>query len=237
ERGARAGPHRRGQGEGRRGGAAMAAPIGCRGRGQPRLDRRPQRASAACAVLGIEGCRARVDLRDGDRPRRRGHPRELREPGDGGDAVRRTDAAGLRRSGRRTRRARRATGHRAHGRAGRGRCGDRLPRESVVGLDDRNGARRRRRHDAPAGAAGGGTRMKRLASVIGMPAENREEYERLHAAVWPAVLERLTRSNIRNYSIYRHGEVLFAYMEYVGDDFEADMAAIAADPATQEWWS
>ena len=79
--------------------------------------------------------------------------------------------------------------------------------------------------------------MKRLASVIGMPAENSEEYERLHAAVWPAVLERLTLSNIRNYSIYRHGEVLFAYMEYVGDDFEADMAAIAADPATQEWWS
>ena len=79
--------------------------------------------------------------------------------------------------------------------------------------------------------------MKRLASVIGMPAENREEYERLHAAVWPAVLERLTLSNIRNYSIYRYGEVLFAYMEYVGDDFEGDMAAIAADPATQEWWS
>jgi L-rhamnose mutarotase len=79
--------------------------------------------------------------------------------------------------------------------------------------------------------------MKRLASVIGMPAENREEYERLHAAVWPAVLERLALSNIRNYSIYRYGEVLFAYMEYVGDDFEADMAAIAADPATQEWWS
>ena len=79
--------------------------------------------------------------------------------------------------------------------------------------------------------------MKRLASVIGMPAENREEYERLHAAVWPAVLERLTLSNIRNYSIYRHGEVLFACMEYVGDDFEADMAAIAADPAPQEWWS
>jgi L-rhamnose mutarotase len=79
--------------------------------------------------------------------------------------------------------------------------------------------------------------MKRIASVIGMPAANREEYERLHAAVWPAVLERLTRSNIRNYSIFRHGEVLFAYMEYVGDDFDADMAAIAADPATQEWWS
>ena len=167
----------------------------------------------------------------------RGHPRELREPGDRGDAVRRADAAGLRRSRGRTRRARRPAGHRPHGRARRGRGGDRLPREPAVGFDDGNRPRRRRRHDAPAGAPGGGARMKRLASVIGMPAENREEYERLHAAVWPAVLERLTLSNIRNYSIYRHGEVLFAYMEYVGDDFEADMAAIAADPATQEWWS
>ncbi|MRX44742.1 L-rhamnose mutarotase [Agromyces sp. Q22] len=79
--------------------------------------------------------------------------------------------------------------------------------------------------------------MRRLASVIGLPAANRAEYERLHAAVWPKVLERLALSNIRNYSIFRHGEVLFAYMEYVGDDLEADMAAIAADPTTQEWWS
>ncbi|GAA1054991.1 hypothetical protein GCM10017608_18430 [Agromyces luteolus] len=83
----------------------------------------------------------------------------------------------------------------------------------------------------------GVTRVRRLASVIGLPAEHREEYERLHADVWPKVLERLTLSNIRNYSIYRHGDVLFAYMEYVGDDLDADMAAIAADPTTQEWWS
>jgi L-rhamnose mutarotase len=78
--------------------------------------------------------------------------------------------------------------------------------------------------------------VKRLASVIGIAPEHVEEYERLHAAVWPGVLERLTRSNVSNYSIYRHGDVLFSYMEYVGDDFDADMAAIAADPVTQEWW-
>jgi L-rhamnose mutarotase len=78
--------------------------------------------------------------------------------------------------------------------------------------------------------------MRRLASVIGLPAANREEYERLHADVWPAVLERLTESNIRNYSIYRHGDLLFAYFEYIGDDYDADMAAIAADPETQRWW-
>jgi L-rhamnose mutarotase len=78
--------------------------------------------------------------------------------------------------------------------------------------------------------------VRRLASVIGIAPEHVEEYERLHAAVWPGVLERLSRSNVRNYSIYRHGDVLFSYMEYVGDDFEADMAAISADPVTQEWW-
>ncbi len=77
--------------------------------------------------------------------------------------------------------------------------------------------------------------MKRIASVIGMPAENVEEYERLHADVWPQVLERLSAGNVRNYSIYRHGDVLFSYMEYVGDDFDADMALINEDPVTKRW--
>lgn len=79
--------------------------------------------------------------------------------------------------------------------------------------------------------------MKRVASVIGVKPEHREEYERYHAAVWPSVLAQLTASNIRNYSIYRHGDLLFAYYEYIGDDYEADMAAMAADPETQRWWS
>jgi len=30
---------------------------------------------------------------------------------------------------------------------------------------------------------------------------------------------------------------LFTYFEYLGDDFAADMARIAADPATQRWWA
>jgi L-rhamnose mutarotase len=79
--------------------------------------------------------------------------------------------------------------------------------------------------------------VKRVASVIGLPAEHRDEYERHHAAVWPDVLERLTLSRIRNYSIFRYGELLFAYFEYTGDDYDADTAAIAADPATQRWWA
>lgn len=79
--------------------------------------------------------------------------------------------------------------------------------------------------------------MRRVASVIGLPAVNVEAYERLHRDVWPGVLERLRASHVRNYSIFRYGELLFSYLEYVGDDYEADMAAIAADPATQEWWA
>ena len=79
--------------------------------------------------------------------------------------------------------------------------------------------------------------ITRVASVIGLPAEHRAEYERHHAAVWPGVLDRLSRSHIHNYSIFRHGELLFAYFEYTGNDYDADMAAIAADPETQRWWA
>ena len=78
--------------------------------------------------------------------------------------------------------------------------------------------------------------MRRFGQVIRVRPESVGAYERLHADVWPGVLATITRCNIRNYSIYRHGETLFAYFEYVGDDFAADMAAMAADPVTQEWW-
>jgi L-rhamnose mutarotase len=79
--------------------------------------------------------------------------------------------------------------------------------------------------------------MKRYAQVLGMPPENLAEYRRLHAAVWPEVLATIRSCNIRNYSIYHHDGLLFAYFEYHGDDFAADMAKMAADPKTQEWWA
>lgn len=83
--------------------------------------------------------------------------------------------------------------------------------------------------------------MKRYGLVIGLREEKIEEYNRLHADVWPDVLDRIHRSNIRNYSIFLRklpdgNHYLFSYFEYVGSDFAADMAAMAADPRTQEWW-
>jgi L-rhamnose mutarotase len=70
-----------------------------------------------------------------------------------------------------------------------------------------------------------------------MPPENLATYAGLHAAVWPGVLARINDCGIRNYSIYHRGGWLFSYFEYVGDDYDADMARMAEDPTTQEWWA
>ncbi|MFP4054308.1 MAG: L-rhamnose mutarotase [Phycisphaerae bacterium] len=78
--------------------------------------------------------------------------------------------------------------------------------------------------------------MKRYGSIIRVRPEKLREYKRLHANAWPGVLERIRKSNIRNYSIFYRDGLLFSYFEYVGDDFEADMAAIGEDPVTREWW-
>lgn len=79
--------------------------------------------------------------------------------------------------------------------------------------------------------------VRRVGSVIGLDPAGAAEYERLHANVWDDVLEQIARSNIRNYSIYRYGDLLFSYYEYVGEDLDADLAAMAADPVTQRWWA
>jgi L-rhamnose mutarotase len=83
--------------------------------------------------------------------------------------------------------------------------------------------------------------MKRYGSVLGIRAEKIDEYKKLHADVWPEILSKIKDSNIQNYSIYLRKlpdgkHYLFSYFEYVGDDFDADMAAMAADPMTQKWW-
>ena len=79
--------------------------------------------------------------------------------------------------------------------------------------------------------------MRRVATVIRLRPDKEQEYRRLHADVWPGVLDRMTRSNIHNYSIFLRDGVLFGYYEYVGDDYDADMAAMRADPESQRWWT
>jgi L-rhamnose mutarotase len=81
--------------------------------------------------------------------------------------------------------------------------------------------------------------MQRMGMVIGIAPDRIAQYRALHAAVWPEVLATLREANVTNYTIFlREPEnLLFGYWEYLGTDFEADMARIAAAPTTQRWWA
>ena len=83
--------------------------------------------------------------------------------------------------------------------------------------------------------------MKRHGSIIEIKEHRIAEYKKLHAAVWPEVLQMIKKCNIHNYSIYLRqlpdGKYyLFSYFEYSGSDFDGDMAKMAADQKTCEWW-
>ena len=79
--------------------------------------------------------------------------------------------------------------------------------------------------------------MKRFGQIIKVKPEKLEYYKKLHANPWPCVLERLKNSNIQNYSIFLTPDnLLFAYFEYIGNNFEEDMKKIADNECTQKWW-
>jgi L-rhamnose mutarotase len=80
--------------------------------------------------------------------------------------------------------------------------------------------------------------MQRMGQVIRLKPEALAEYTRIHAQVWPEILALLTACNITNYSIFlKQPEMLmFAYWEYTGDDFAADMAKMRAEPRMHDWW-
>mgnify|MGYP000036243390 FL=1 len=78
--------------------------------------------------------------------------------------------------------------------------------------------------------------MMRIGQMIKVKPEGLQAYKDYHANPLPGVNEMIKECNIQNYSIYSSGDYLFTYFEYVGDDYEADMAKMAADPTTQKWW-
>ncbi len=79
--------------------------------------------------------------------------------------------------------------------------------------------------------------MRRFGQVIGIVPEKLEYYKKLHANAWQGVLDMIDICNIHNYSIYVYNNKLFAYYEYTGSDYEADMKKMAEDPLTQQWWA
>jgi L-rhamnose mutarotase len=81
--------------------------------------------------------------------------------------------------------------------------------------------------------------IKRVGQLIGLKPEYIEEYKKLHADSNPGVRDLLRKYHIHNFSIFLEqidGKWYeFAYYEYDGDDFGADMKKLSEEPRNIEW--
>ena len=76
--------------------------------------------------------------------------------------------------------------------------------------------------------------MQRIAFLINLkPGADPVEYQRRHDEIWPEMLDALRGAGIRSYSIFRHGDQLFAYCEV--EDFERMVRSLADDPVNARW--
>ena len=78
--------------------------------------------------------------------------------------------------------------------------------------------------------------MKRFGQMIKLKPEGKDSYIKYHEDPWPDVNKMIKKCSIQNYSIFIKDDYLFAYFEYVGKNFGADMEKMAADQITQKWW-
>jgi L-rhamnose mutarotase len=85
------------------------------------------------------------------------------------------------------------------------------------------------------------TKVKHIGMVIGIKPEKIAEYKKLHADSYSGVRDLLNKYNMHNFSIYLHeidGKYYeFGYYEYTGNNYEGDMARLAAEPRNKKWLS
>ena len=84
------------------------------------------------------------------------------------------------------------------------------------------------------------TEIKRVGMVIKLDSARMKEYVALHADSTPGVRDLLVKYHLRNFSIFltqlEDGNYYeFGYYEYTGSNYEADMAALDAEPRNKEW--
>lgn len=72
----------------------------------------------------------------------------------------------------------------------------------------------------------------RQAWVMKLKPGNEAIYKQKHDEIWPKMLALMKRDGVRNYSIYRYGLTLFAYLER--DTPPA--AGQPIDPIVWKWW-
>ena len=75
--------------------------------------------------------------------------------------------------------------------------------------------------------------MGRYAWVAEVRPGYEEEYRRRHDEIWPEMIDVLREAGVRNYSIFRHGLVLFGYFET--DDLEQTQRYLANSEVNRRW--
>ena len=80
---------------------------------------------------------------------------------------------------------------------------------------------------------------KYFAGMIKCKPELMEQYMQLHDHTWDEVMARMYASGMRDFNVWYHQETqtMFHQWCYVGNDFEADMERVAADPIVRFWWT
>ena len=78
-------------------------------------------------------------------------------------------------------------------------------------------------------------KMKRIGTIMKLKPGATEDYIKIHNEIWDDVVKAAHEANMCNYTIYRLNDYLFSYYEYIGDDFEADMAKKNALPISKRW--
>lgn len=77
--------------------------------------------------------------------------------------------------------------------------------------------------------------MQRIGTLMKLKPGCLEEYTRLHDEIWAEVVAAGHEAGMRNYTIFHKDGWLFSYYEYIGEDFEGDMARKAALPVSRRW--
>ena len=80
--------------------------------------------------------------------------------------------------------------------------------------------------------------MKRFAMVVNLKDDPDiiRRYEEYHANVWPEVLDGIRKAGVKRNFIYRHGRLLFLFMETEDDfDVERDLTKYTENPKAKEW--
>jgi L-rhamnose mutarotase len=74
---------------------------------------------------------------------------------------------------------------------------------------------------------------ERTAFVLNVRPDKVDEYVRAHAEVWPEMLAALREAGYRNYTIFRHGNQMFGYVE--SDDPQGAAEFMERQPVNGRW--